>query len=168
MEEQFLNQILKDTYTVGDFKKRYQFLKSRLQGEIFKSKEGEPEEKHESAKGHALDGWFEHFDKKILDEVTNSNFSQINEYIENFLSGTNLIAIYFVFVPGDPQLKEVGDWLRENLKNPKLIFDVKIDPSLIGGCAIVYKGVYKDYSLRSKITANKGKLMEEFRKYFKQ
>jgi len=59
-------------------------------------------------------------------------------------------------------------WLRENLDQPRLVFDFKVDPSLIGGCAFVYKGVYKDYSLRARISDNKDKIIGEFRKYFKQ
>ncbi len=81
--------------------------------------------------------------------------------------GTTL-TIFFVFIPDNSQVEGFGKWLREHLKNPELLFDVKIDSSLIGGCAISYKGVYRDYSLKARIAANKANLMEEFRGYLRK
>lgn len=36
------------------------------------------------------------------------------------------------------------------LFNQELFIDVKVDPGLIGGAALVWKGRYRDYSLKAK------------------
>lgn len=171
MEQQFLSEILKTTFTVDSFKKRYLALKLLLEKKIYESEEEKHEEKSDDElKSDNLQKdkkWAEDFDKKLLDQVTNENFKSLNEYINKFIEAGALLSIYFVFIPDHSQVEEIGNWLRKSLNNPNLIFDVKVDPGLIGGCAIAYKGVYKDYSLKARIEGEKSKLMEQFRKYFK-
>lgn len=165
MEQQFLSEILKDTFTLDSFKKRFLVLKLILQKKIYNSEESK--ESEDSPDKSKDEEWAESFDKKLLNQVTNENFKSITEYVNQYIEGASLLSIYFVFIPDGAQIKEIGEWLRKNLNNPNLIFDVKVDPGLIGGCAIAYKGVFKDYSLKARIEGNKEKLMEEFRKYFK-
>lgn len=175
MEQKILDELLKDTFTLEVLRKRYQVLKGKIEGDIYHQEGESGIMNHESSglddieKGglrgaERLKG----FDEELLKGVKSSDYSKITDYIEDFIKNLEALSIYFVFVPDEKQIKEVGTWLRGNLKNPRLIFQVKIDPALIGGCAIAYKGVYKDYSLRSKIGENKSKLIEEFRKYFRQ
>lgn len=165
IEEKILDELLKDTFTLEVLRKRYQVLKRKIEGDIYHQKDDVSNSEHEEKNSDdGLDG----FDKSILRDVKGSDYSKVSEYIENFIKNLEALSIYFVFVPDEKQIKEVGTWLRGNLKNPRLIFQVKVDPALIGGCAIAYKGVYKDYSLRSRIGENKSKLIEEFRKYFRQ
>lgn len=172
MEEQFLEEILKDTYSLGSFKKRVMALKLKIEKKIFRTSD-DKEAQDDSVKEKdttqlsEAERWVLGIDSKILEDITPDNFKEVFERIEKFISEATSLSIYFVFIPEQDQLKGVGEWLRKVLKNPKLIFDVKIDPSLIGGCAFAYKGVYKDYSLRAKISENKEKLMEEFRGYLK-
>lgn len=157
MEEQFLNEILKDTYTLESFRKRVLTLKHSIEKKVYNS-EPENSQKDQVAKVE--------FDN-LLEGVTSNNFPKIFKRMEAFVSQGSVLTIYFVFLPDENQIKEIGQFLRKSLDKPDLVFDVKVDPSLIGGCAIVYKGVYKDYSLKAKINANKEKLVEQFRKYFK-
>lgn len=174
MEEQLLNEILRDTYTLESFKRRSIALKLHLEEKIFKSSgddKGEPVGLLKGLSKGSLDEarmWANSFNEKLLDEINQDNFRQIFNSNDKFISEASSLSIYFVFVPDEKQIEEIGQWLRKSLNNQKLIFSVKVDPSLIGGCAIAYKGVYKDYSLRAKIGANKEKLVEEFRRYLKQ
>jgi len=50
----------------------------------------------------------------------------------------------------DEELEKIANYLRESNKN--LLLEIKIEPELLGGCALSYKGVYKDYSLKTKLT----------------
>lgn len=162
MEEQVLNEILKDTYTLESFKKRALALKLKIEKDVFKSSD------ESGTRGKILPVWAQNFDKKILDQVNPDNFSRIFKSLNTFISEATILTIYFVFIPDEMQVKEIGEWLRESLKSPKLIYGVRTDPNLIGGCAIAYKGVYKDYSLKAKISKNREQLMEEFRRYLRQ
>jgi F0F1-type ATP synthase delta subunit len=170
MEENLLNAILKDTFTLDSFKKRYMVLKIALEKRIYGSSSTIADKDAKQVSQGLLNekSWADNFDQSVTEGINSENFHAVNEYIDNFISNATTLSIYFVFIPDHAQVKEIGEWLRTSLNNPKLIFDVKIDPSLIGGCAIAYKGVYKDYSLKARIEANKEKLMEEFRRYLKQ
>ena len=42
-----------------------------------------------------------------------------------------------------------------------------VDPRLIAGAALVWKGVYRDYSLRAKLEQKRQELLEEFRKFLR-
>ncbi len=161
MEQQILDEILKDTYTLETFKKRFQALKRKLESALFESKE-----KIESL--NAQDDWAQRFDKELFSQITSSSFTSISQYIDKYLSGLNILSIYFVFMPDPDQAKEIGEWIRKALGDPGIIFDAKVDPALIGGCALVYKGIYKDLSLRARIFEKKEVLLGEFKKYFKQ
>lgn len=163
IEQKILDELLKDTFTLEVLRKRYQVLKKKIELDVYHQKD-DVVDAHDKDSDKGLEG----FDVSLLKEVKSSDYSKVSEYIENFIKNLEALSIYFVFVPDEAQIKEVGGWLRTSLKNPRLIFQVKVDPALIGGCAIAYKGVYKDYSLRSKISDNKVKLIEEFRKYFRQ
>ncbi len=168
LEEKILDQILKDTYTADSFKRRFQALRMQLSGKLYKGNDQDEIKDDVKSEKNDLEKWLEGFDQSVLEGITSNQFSAMSEHIDKFISNLNPLTIYFVFVPEEKQIEEVGKWLRQNLKNDRLIFNVKIDPALIGGCAIVYNGVYKDYSLKEKISKNKNLLIEEFRKYFKQ
>lgn len=188
-EEKILDELLKNTYTLEGLRKRYQVLKKKIEGEIYSAEVSEVSKVPSVSKGEEKSGdekerddvipatkyeiqntkdGLEGFDMELLKSIKNDDFVKLNEYIENFIKSAQSLSVYLVFSPEPAQLKEIGEWMRTNLKNPRLIFDIKVDAALIGGCAIAYKGVYKDYSLRAKISANKEKLIQEFREYFKQ
>lgn len=58
----------------------------------------------------------------------------------------------YLYLPVEfPQetLKEIVAKLRQDF-GVNMLLEIKLDRDLIGGCALSYKGVYKDYSLRSR------------------
>lgn len=167
MEEKILDQLLKDAYTLEEFRKKYQEFKRLAEARLYESESGVKNQKSEEG-GGVKDGEKSGELEDLAGQLKSGDFVRVSEYIEDFMRTHEALAIYFVFMPEKEQIREIGNWLRTNLKNPRQIFQIKVDPALIGGCAIAYKGVYKDYSLRSKIGESKSKLIEEFRKYFHQ
>jgi len=165
MEERIINEILKDTYTVDILRKRIQIIKLILERQIYRPNTGEVQKNDIEI---SQEKWLEKFDKNLLSGMNSQMYSSLTERIEKFIESIVPLTIYLVIVPDEDMVQKIGIWLRQNLNQPRLVFDYKIDPRLIGGCAIVYKGVYKDLSLRAKISDNKEKIMGEFRKYFKQ
>lgn len=157
MEEKILDKLLEDAYTLEEFRKKYQAFKQAAEANLY----------NDNQESQRKDGENYGILKDLAKEIKSGDFVRITQYLEDFMRTQEALAIYFVFMPERAQIKEVGEWLRLNLKHPRQIFQIKVDPTLIGGCAIAYKGVYKDYSLRSKIANNKSRLIEEFRKYFR-
>jgi F0F1-type ATP synthase delta subunit len=166
MEERILNEILKDTFTLDSLRKRVQLLKLILERDIYRP--GSKDDINKSELELREEKWLQGFDKELITGMTSQMYSSFNERIEKFIESIVPLTIYFVFIPDETQIKAFGTWLRQNLDQSRLVFDLKVDPRLIGGCAFVYKGIYKDYSLRARISDNKDKIIGEFRKYFKQ
>ncbi len=92
------------------------------------------------------------------------NFSSVNindqlASLEKAVNDTKTILIYLPFeLPGD-HIIDIGGWLKKNL-GVNTLFEINYDPELIGGLAISYKGIFKDYSLRAKVNENKAKVLE--------
>lgn len=47
-------------------------------------------------------------------------------------------------------LENISKWIKTNV-DPNLILEIEVDPSIIGGMVIEYKGIYKDYSLSRRL-----------------
>lgn len=118
--------------------------------------------------------------------LSESDLAWVNSLGEDFLktfSPTNLdvtleklsqdikilphLTIFVPFDMPDTEVNKIGIWLRTNTKQ-KFVFETKIDPDLIGGCALSYKGIYKDYSLRVSIEENKQQIRENLNSYLKK
>lgn len=56
-------------------------------------------------------------------------------------------------------IDSLGAWFKKNL-GPQTLFEIKYDSELIGGCALSYKGTYKDYSLKVRIDENKTEILK--------
>ncbi len=59
--------------------------------------------------------------------------------------------VIFTAIPlPEEQIPVLGNFVRK--KFPKISFiDLKVDPTLIGGAALGWKGEYRDYSLKKKL-----------------
>lgn len=60
------------------------------------------------------------------------------------------ITLYLVSEPKDKVINQISEWIYLNL-NKKILLNIQIDRKIIGGAVIVYKGIYKDYSLNEKL-----------------
>lgn len=102
---------------------------------------------------NALVSWdnefFNSFDQKNLYR----NFNKISQEVLDLPT----VTVYLPFRPSIYEIPRLGGWFRKNV-SPKAIMDVKSDKSLIGGCALIWKGIYRDFSLRFYIEKNKVKL----------
>src|SRR3989338_3041485 len=92
------------------------------------------------------------------------NFSTVNindqtALLEKSINDTKNILMYLPFELPEDQVIVLGGWFKKNLGEDTL-FEINYDPELIGGCAISYKGIYKDFSLRAKVDENKVKILE--------
>lgn len=156
-----LDKILQNTYTLSVLKKRVRALKERVNVELFGLK---VDPKHQD-KEHLM--WISSLGTDFFKVFTKDDFEEVFDKLDKQISEISPLVIYFAFDPGPSQTILIGAWLRQNM-GKSFIFDIKLDYSLIGGCAFVWHGVYKDYSVKSKLIENKQKLIEGFREYLKQ
>lgn len=157
MENQILERILITTFTLGSFKKRVKALKSRLSEFFFGGKTNPLLEQEEKIWLNSVGvGLVNMFSKDTLDETIRK--------LENYSDSVKPLTVYLSFEPSEQQVEELGSWVRDNLSK-ELMMDIKMDKELIAGCAFIWNGVYKDYSLRSRLSANRSQIATGFKQY---
>lgn len=156
-----LGVILENTYTLDVLKKRIKALKERVNIELFGLKIDPKFQNKEHL------AWIDSLGKDFFKVFTKDDFQEVFEKLDHQISEISPLVIYFAFDPGPSQTVLIGGWLRQNL-GKDFIFDIKLDYSLIGGCAFVWKGVYRDYSIKARLSENRQKIIESFRGFLKQ
>ena len=66
------------------------------------------------------------------------------------------VSLTIAFKPNQELISTLSSWAKENFKD-KVVFDITVDPSIVGGAIVEHNGLYRDESL--------GKVLDEaFRK----
>lgn len=159
--ESLLDKVLANTYTLDVLKKRAKALKQRVDIELFNLKvDPKFQDKEQLA-------WVDSLGKDFFKVFKRDDFEEVFEALDTQISKIQPLVVYFAFEPGPSQIILIGGWLRQNL-GKNFIFDIKLDYSLIGGCAFVWKGVYKDYSLRARLKEKQEVVLTQFRSFLKR
>ena len=165
-----LTTILKDTYTLSQLKDRLLSLKQFLLQKFFNGQA--PEADSSWLKSLPLDFITQFTDGLINNGLINKdNVYKIFEDLEKETLKLTPLTLYLTFEPDDATLSQICKRAREIFTGTSvsklLIFDIKYDPRLIAGTALSFKGVYRDYSLRSKIEERKMLILESFKKFLR-
>ena len=158
--EDALNTILKDTYGLSQLKRRLLILKSQLLIKFFGGQSSEPITETDSK-------WLKSLPSEFLNGFNKDNVYKIFEDSEKTLTFLKPVTIYLTFEPDDTSIASIGSYAKKAFSNPLLLLDIKYDPNLIAGAALVWKGVYRDYSLRSRIDERKLAILESFKKFLR-
>lgn len=154
-----LNIILKNTYTVFQFKRRLKLLQSYYQQKFFQAATVEilPAQDTE---------WFNSLPKSFADSFNKNNLSENLTNLINKINTMPVVTLYLPFEANEETLDQIGIKVR-SFFGPTLLLDIKYNPVLIAGCALSWKGIYKDYSLRSRIDEKKPVILESFKKFLR-
>ncbi len=151
-----LDTVATNTFTISDLKRRVRVLKEYLEKKIF---------------GGNLKIELVSQDSLWLNSLTNigtvvdtKNFYQQMADLAKAVSALSPLIIYLAFDPPDEVISKLALDLRKILNSNLIFLDIKKDPGLLGGSAFVYKGIYKDYSLRAKLEQNKEKILLEIKR----
>lgn len=157
---EILNTILKDTYTLTQLKHRLNILKSYLLNSFFSSGT-----QNEALSSPDLN-WLKSLPPTFYQQFTKDNVYKIFADLESKINQFQPLIIYLTFEPDDAAISQIGAFARKTFKD-LLLLDTKFDPNLIAGAALVWKGIYKDYSLRAKIEERKTEMLESFKKFLR-
>ncbi|MBI4009338.1 F0F1 ATP synthase subunit delta [Candidatus Roizmanbacteria bacterium] len=156
--DQILPIILNNTYSLTQLKHRLNILKSYFLQTFF------------GGSKTALNQQDEYFLKSLpplfFNKFNKNNVYKLFNDLENQIKKLPTLTIYLTFETDDQTLSQIGEFIRETL-NPSLMLDVKLDPSLIAGAALSWKGVYRDYSLRAKLEEKKGEILGSFKRFLR-
>lgn len=130
--------ILKSSSTKSEALLKLRALSAYVSAELFGG-QYQPDAAEEE-----LTDWVKEASQEIISGFDKKSFTTIFTGAEKAIKAADAIVIYLPFDLS-------GDNLAAISKKANSLLEIKIDPSLIAGCAIANKGVYKDYSVRAKI-----------------
>lgn len=155
---EILTELLKNTYSLNQLKRRLLALKNRFLKEFFNS-EGSGELVEEA--------WLNSLPQELLKKFNKDNIYKIFEELEANLPKLTTLTLYLTFEPDEKPLSQIGEYARKTFNNKSLLLDIKYDPKLIAGAALSFKGVYRDYSVRSRIDERKVVILDSFKKFLR-
>lgn len=160
MDQEILNAIFKDTYSLAQLKHRVNILKSNLCKAFFN---GSGETVQLSVQDS---NWLKSLPESFYKKFNKDNVYKIFTDIEKETVTLPVLTLHLTFEPDDAALSQIGAFARKTFGIP-LILDIKLDPQLIAGAALAWKGVMRDYSLRAKIEEKKAEITEGFKKFLR-
>jgi F0F1-type ATP synthase delta subunit len=84
-----------------------------------------------------------------IDSNSNSALQNFLGLLQDVISKLPVATLTLAFEPTDTVLHNLSEWFTLNA-NRQVLFDIKIDPTLIAGAAITYNGKYFDFSVKSR------------------
>lgn len=159
--QELLSQILVETYTHTDALRRLRALKELLVQRLFSKSHdltvSEPEDIN----------WMYRLGENFYNQFNDQNVYQLCEYFEAQIKQKEALIIYIPFEMPYLEKVKMTALLRRSY-GEEFLTEFKLDPQLIGGCALVWRGIYRDYSIKQKIKQNQEGILSTFRVYFKR
>ncbi len=153
-----LQKISESSFTLSQLRHKVRILKEYLSHQIFAGTEAAPQFEPSDV------SWLNSLGRSFLSQFNKDNIDQVFEKTESYLNTLKPLIIYIAFAPTDELDYQIGLFLRKNFRNMQ-IFEIRVDPNLIAGCALSFNGVYKDYSFRVMIESKREEILKSFKKF---
>lgn len=95
--------------------------------------------------------------EEMVKEVNKDNLTRVFETAEGEIRETEALVVYTARELPEIMAGRLGKKARE-LFGETVFLDWKVDPALLGGTALAWRGQYRDYSLRKKLEEKKEEL----------
>lgn len=156
-----VDKMLASTYTSTDAMRRLRAIKQFILNQLFASAI------QSFGSGDEADSaWLPSLGTDFYAAFNQNNVYATMEDLERAIRGIKPLLIYLPFEIPQGEMVRVGMKLRTEYGKNFLV-DFKVDPTLIAGCALVWKSIYRDYSVRGKIHQHKSEIIEIVRSYLK-
>jgi hypothetical protein len=164
--EKELQIVLSNTYTADDAYRRISLAKQFIEQTFFSATPSTEDwrlslEKFLVAYGGqpalraALAAWGEQWFKSFERENINEKFAALERAIDEL---SDLTIIVPTALP-PAEVSRLGQWARENV-DPEVLVALRTDPEAVGGCIIIWQGLYIDMSMRYFFTKHRDALIE--------
>ena len=154
-----LSTILNNTYTLTQLNRRILVLKTFLEQQFFASQPPQ-------ALPSQPDPYLKTLPPDLLTKFNKDNLSTIFKDLEEEIQKIQALTLYLTFDPDETTIVSIGEFVRRTFAS-LILLDIKYDPNLIAGAAIVWEGIYRDYSLRSKIEEKKTEVLQSFKQFLR-
>lgn len=157
-----------NTYTVADMRWRLGLLQESAEIALFNSDtaDGVTAIKATIAKrgkGADVAAMMEWGDD-ILATFTASTIRERMVALQQAVEALPVMTLYIPVAFPDKELAAMALWCREECA-PQLLFDVRIDPKMAGGCAFVWNDTYHDFSFRAQSKMHPGVITKHLNTY---
>lgn len=85
----------------------------------------------------------------VISTSPNQQFSFFEE-LKNYLQKIPYLKLEIAFEPSEDFLSKIKKWFREE-NHQEVILDLIINPKIVGGAVIEYRGSWRDFSLLKEI-----------------
>jgi hypothetical protein len=168
-ESELIATIIHTAYTKGDITRRLRMVRGYLEHtyystdthlsleEFLDSKHATPDDIE--AINKYGDAFFQSFNKETMYKLVEA----MNEKIKALPS----VNIYIPYEATMGEVVKMGKWFRKNV-DPNMLVELHTDPTLLGGCAFAWQGIYRDYSLRHYMYKRRGEIAKIISKYVQE
>lgn len=101
---------------------------------------------------------------QLLSGIDKDNLEAVFAEAEKELAGTESLIIYVALDLPEVAVAQIGAKARE-LFGSETMLEFRIEPALLGGAALAWKGQYQDYSLRAKFEEKKEGIAKIYTNY---
>jgi hypothetical protein len=81
---------------------------------------------------------------------SNSEIMSYFAMIQEIITAMPVVTITMAIEPPEETLQAMSEWFLLNT-NQQVLFDIRVDPKLIAGITLTFKGKYKDFSIRQMV-----------------
>lgn len=104
-------------------------------------------------------------DESLSSGISKDDIDAAFSRAEEELRDTESVVVYTALELPEATAEQVGRTARVLFDAP-ILLDFKVDPALLGGAALSFRGQYKDYSLRARFEEKEKK--EEIQKIYQK
>lgn len=162
--DQLLDQILAQTYTKEQALIRLHVLRDLVLVKLFGKEKAASFNKTGHHSPMQQTSWIVSLGPDIYKHFNRKNVYKIFNTLEEEITKIQPLVVYLPFEIPVNELSAVGVNLRKNY-GKRFLLETKLDPSLIAGTALVWNGIYKDYSIRKKIADNRQLILKTLKEY---
>ena len=157
-----------NTFTVGDMRRRLGLLQESVELALFTNETGDTtaaikaavEERGKEDDVTAIIAWGD----EVFSHFGASNMREQISALQKSIDALPVMTLYIPITFPESELATMAVWCREQFA-PQLLFDVQIDPQVVGGCAFVWNDTYHDFSFRAQSKKIPGVITEHLNTY---
>lgn len=156
MSDKVFDLLFQTSFTASQLRRRTNLVKTFYEKYIYGGTKPQPQDFFTNP----LDWqWFLTYQSPLYQALSSPSARSELANLDNDLKQIQVITCFTaVHVPED-RLEPLVSKLRQDI-GPNVILETRIDPNIIGGCVIIYKGLVKDYSIRNKIASQKSQILQ--------
>ena len=160
-----MTTVLKTCYTRNDISRRLRLLRDYLEQNYFTENRMDMTKflvmrRATTDDIDAFIGWGDDFFKSFTRKTAYALIDNMTEKVKTL----QVASLYIPYEPVPAEINKIGSWFRGNI-GPTVILDIHADPTLLGGCAVVWKGTYRDYSLRYYMLKKRQEIVRVIEEY---